>query len=147
MQKFEHIWAQLQENPPLSHKIYLLKQAFGLYRGCVCASSAGDHWLVGIATEYKTKYINMVNELLRILADFQDYDGVQHFALQSLKLVPENVRAHYWLIYAMYHSGTVELAKKAFYKAKTDMTDDEFDTLRKYIAENKKFQYEKFLDE
>lgn len=147
LQKFEHIWAQLQENPPLSHKIYLLKQAFGLYRGCVCASSAGDHWLVGIATEYKTKYINMVNELLRILADFQDYDGVQHFALQSLKLVPENVRAHYWLIYAMYHSGTVELAKKAFYKAKPDMTDDEFDTLRKYIAENKKFQYEEFLDE
>ena len=141
LQKFEHIWAQLQENPPLSLKIYLLKQAFKLYRGAVCASYSGDHWLVGIATEYKTKYISMVNELLRILADFKDYDGVQHFALQSLKLVPENIRAHYWLLHAMYHSGAVELAKKTFYKAETDLTDDEFETLKKYISENRKIRY------
>lgn len=136
LQKFEHIWEQVQNDLPISQKTYLLKQAFRLYRGSVCESSADDHWLVGIATAYKAKYISMVNELLRILADFNDYDGVQHFAIQSLKLVPENIKAHYWLIYAMYHSGAVTLAKKEIQQAKARLTAEEFKTLQDYIGKD-----------
>ncbi len=52
LQKFEHIREQLLDNPPISHKVYLLKQTFRLYRGSVCEKTSDDHWLVGIATAY-----------------------------------------------------------------------------------------------
>ena len=141
LQKFEHLWELAQaDDLPLSHKTHLLKQAIKLYRGSVFESACDDHWLIGIATEYKMKYIGMVNELLEILAEFKDYDGILHFGLKTLKLAPENVKAHYWLVYAMYHSGTVELAKKRIQQARHDLTDDEYATLKKYIMKDETLQ-------
>ena len=82
----------------------------------------------------------MVNELLSILATFKDYDGVHHFALKSLKLVPENVKAQYWLVYSMYHSGAVQIAKLEIKQAKLRLTEDEYATLRKHIIKDSSLQ-------
>ena len=136
LQQFETIWEQIQQPIPITHKVYLLKRAIKLYKGAVFQSACDDHWLVGMATEYKMKYISMVNELLSILAGFNDYDGVHHFALKSITLVPENVKAQYWLIYSMYHSGAVAIAKQELVQAKLRLTEDEYATLRKYIAKD-----------
>ncbi len=133
LQQFEMLWEQTQTNLPLTHKAYLLKLAIKLYRGPVCASSCDDHWLVGIATDYKMKYIGMVNELLSILAQCEDYDGVHHFALKSLRLAPENVKAHYWLVHAKYHSGAVALAKQEIHRVKEALTHEEFSIFKRYI--------------
>lgn len=136
IQQFETIWEQVQQNIPMTHKVHLLKRAIKLYKGAVFQTASDDHWLVGIATEFKMKYISMVNELLSILVSFEDYDGVHHFALKSLKLVPENVKAQYWLVYAMYHSGAVEIAKREIGQAKLRLTEDEYATLKKYIIKD-----------
>ena len=140
LQQFENIWEQIQQELPVTHKVHLLKQAIKLYRGDVFQSAHDNHWLVGIATEYKMKYIGMVNELLCILAEFDDYDGIHHFALKCLKLAPENVKAQYWLVYAMYHSGAVEIAKKEIGQAKCRLTEDEYATLKKYIHKDDSLQ-------
>ena len=140
LQQFETIWEQTQQDIPITHKVYLLKQAIKLYKGAVFQSACDDHWLVGIATEYKMKYISMVNELLSILAEFDDYDGVHHFALKSLILVPENVKAQYWLVYSMYHSGAVTIAKREIGQAKLRLTEDEYATLKKYITRDSSLQ-------
>lgn len=95
IQQFSALWKQLQEEMPLPQRVHTLKSAIKLYRGAVFASACDDHWLVGIATKYKMKYISIVNELLSILADFKDYDGIHHFALKGLSRVPENVKAYY----------------------------------------------------
>lgn len=134
IQQFSALWRQLQEEMPLPQRVHTLKSAIKLYRGAVFASACDDHWLVGIATKYKMKYISIVNELLSILADFKDYDGIHHFALKALSRVPENVKAHYWVIYAMYHSGAVEMAKQELQHLKKTLTSDEHDTLKEYIA-------------
>lgn len=141
LDQFEEIWELVQQDTPITHKVYMLKRAIKLYKGAVFQSASDDHWLVGIATEYKMKYISMVNELLSILADFEDYDGVHHFALKSLKLVPENVKAHYWLIYSMYYSGAVAIAKKEIEEAKFRLTEEEYTTLLTYI--NRDFPMQK----
>ena len=133
LQQFETIWEQVQQDIPVTHKVYMLKRAIKLYKGAVFQSACDNHWLVGIATEYKMKYISMVNELLSILAEFEDYDGIHHFALKSIKLVPENVKAQYWLVYSMYHSGAVAIAKQEIQQAKLRLTEDEYVTLKKYI--------------
>lgn len=140
LQQFETIWEQTQQDIPITHKVYLLKQAIKLYKGAVFQSACDNHWLVGIATEYKMKYISMVNELLSILAEFEDYDGVHHFALKCLKLVPENVKAQYWLVYSMYHSGAVAIAKQEIGQAKLRLTEDEYATLKKYITKDSSLQ-------
>ncbi len=134
--QFENIWEQVQQDIPMTHKVHLLKRAIKLYKGAVFQTASDDHWLVGIATEFKMKYISMVNELLSILVSYEDFDGVHHFALRSLKLVPENVKAQYWLVYAMYHSGAVEIAKREIGQAKLRLTEDEYATLKKYIIKD-----------
>lgn len=134
LQQFDNLWEQSQQEIPLTYKVYMLKRAISLYKGSVFETACDDHWLVGIATAYKLKYIGMVNELLSIMAEFEDYDGIHHFALKAIEMAPENIKAHYWLIYSMYHSGTAAIAKKEIEQAKLRLTEDEFATLEKYIA-------------
>ncbi len=141
LQKFEKLWKQVQKDIPIPQKVHSLKHAIKLYKGHVMGAACDDHWVVGIATDYKMKYIAMVDELLSILSDFEDYDGIHHFASHSLSLVPENVKAQYWLVYAIYHSGVVALAKREIEKAKCRLTSDEFNTLQKFICKDESLPY------
>lgn len=140
IQQFEALWELANQNIPLPQKIHTLKQAIKLYRGSVFASACDDHWLVGIATKYKMKYIGMVNELLSILAEFDDYAGIQHYATKALALVPENVKGQYWLIYAMYHDGAITLAKQEYQQAKLRLTEDEVVSLNHFIRKDSSLQ-------
>lgn len=87
------------------------------------------------------KYIAMVDELLTIFSEFEDYDGIHHFASKAVSLIPENVKAQYWLVYSIYHSGVVALAKKEIEKAKSRLTSDEFDTLQRFICKDESLPY------
>ncbi len=147
IQQFEALWELSKQNIPLPQKVHTLKQAIRLYRGSVFASSCGDHWLVGIATKYKMKYIGMVNELLAILAQFEDYGGIQHYANKALALVPENVKGQYWLIYAMYHDGAVALARQEYLQAKLRLTEDEVSSLDNFIRKDSTLHAEQIFDE
>ena len=146
LQKFEKLWKQAQRNIPISQKVHALKQAIKLYKGHVLGAYCDDHWIVSVATDYKMKYIAMVDELLSIFAKFEDYDGIHHFVTKALKLVPENVKAQYWLVYAIYHSGVVALAKKEIQQAKSRLTSDEFDTLKKFICKDETLPYGQLLE-
>ncbi len=145
LQKFDKLWEQAQKNIPISQKAYIIKRAIHLYRGPVFETACDDHWLIGIATEYKLKYIGLVNELLSMFAKYGDYNGIQTFATKALKLTPENIRAHYWLIYAMYHTGAVELAKNEYQRAKSLLTSEEYTTLTKYLAQDESLLYSQLL--
>ena len=146
LQKFEKLWKQVQKDIPIPQKVHSLKHAIKLYKGHVLGAACDDHWIVGIATDYKMKYISMVNELLSIFAEFEDYDAIHHFATQALNLVPENVKAQYWLVYAIYHSSAVVLAKREIEKAKTRLTSEEFDTLQKFICKDESLPYGQLFD-
>ena len=79
-----------------------------------------------------------MNELLSLLAKYDDYNGINTFAMQALKLTPENIRAYYWLIYAMYHSGAIELARNEVRRAKSVLTSEEYATLCNYLEKHHK---------
>ena len=147
LQQFDDLWEQAQQVIPLTYKVYMLKRAIKLYKGSVFETACDDHWLVGIATAYKLKYISIVNELLSIMAEFNDYDGIHHFALKAIKMVPENIKAHYWLIYSMYHSGAAAIAEKEIGQAKLRLTEDEFATLKKYILNDPTLPNSRLFDE
>ena len=141
LQKFEKLWNQTRKDIPIPQKVHALKHAIKLYKGHVLGAACDDHWIVGTATEYKMKYIAMVDELLTIFSEFEDYDGIHHFASKAVSLIPENVKAQYWLVYSIYHSGVVALAKKEIEKAKSRLTSDEFDTLQRFICKDESLPY------
>lgn len=147
LRQFKTLWELTRQEIPIPQKVHALKHAIKLYRGSVFASACDDHWLVGIATEYKMKYISMVNELLETFAHFADYSGIQHYAARAIKLTPENVKAHYWLIYAMYHSGAIAIARRELQQAEQLLTREEFASLKDYIRRDETLGRGQFMEE
>ena len=76
---------------------------------------------------------------------YDDYNGVNTFAMQALKLTPENIKAYYWLIYAMYHSGAIELARNEVQRAKSVLTSEEYATLVKYLSQDESLSYSRLI--
>ena len=96
-------------------------------------NAAGEHWIVGLATHYSMRYAGLVNELLSALAEIKDYSGLQLYATKACDIMPENIKARYWLIYAIYHLGAVEVAKSEMERARAILTAEEFTLLSQYI--------------
>ena len=51
-----------------------------------------------------------------------------------------------WLVYSIYHSGVVALAKREIEKAKCRLTSEEFDTLQKFICKDESLPYGQLFD-
>lgn len=141
LQQFELLWENAQHAPTIPHKVELLKKAVTLYKGDVFENARGELWIDGYATHYRFRYIGIINELLATLAAAGDFTGVQQYASRAIALTPENTRAHYWLIHTMNHFGTLELAKNQIVLAKEALTSEEYNSLKKYIAEDQTMPY------
>lgn len=135
LQQFYELWESAQKAITTLQKIELLKQAFTLYRGPVFENAAGEHWIMSLATHYALRYTGLVNELLSTLASVEDYATLQQYAVKAYEIMPTNVRTRYWIIYAMYQMGAIEMARNEITHAQTDFSAEEFDTLVGYIKE------------
>ena len=146
LQQFDLLWEKAQHTTSTSQKADLLKKAVKLYRGNVFETACDEHWIIGIVTHYKSRYIGVVNELLATLADSDDYTSVQRYATRAIELTPENVRAYYWLIKAMVKSECPELAKNEISRAKKNLTSEEYASLKKFILQDNAIPSESLLD-
>ena len=135
MQMFDHYWENAQQIIATTYRVDVLKQAVNLYKGNVLASVDAASWLMLTVNHYNLRYIGMVNELLRTLDEQKDYHNLQKYATQSLAVEPGNVKAHYWLMIAMYRMGAVEMAHSQLEMAREYLTDEEY---RDLLAELKK---------
>lgn len=81
------------------------------------------------ATHYNLRYRGVVNDLLKLMAEGKDYSGVYDYATEALNIDPENLTAHYWLIYALYYTGSIELAKAEVQRAKMVLDEEEYRAL------------------
>lgn len=134
LQQFDLLWEQAQHAITIPHKVELLKRAVELYKGPMFENACNEYWIMSTVSHYQFRYVGLVNELLATLDDAGDFTGVQQYAAMTIKIVPENVRAHYWLIHAMNHLGTLELTKNEVSHAKSMLTDEEFDSLKKLVS-------------
>lgn len=141
LQQFELLCDNAQHTPIIQHKIELMKKAADLYKGDVFENAKGEFWIDSIATHYRLRYIGIVNELLATLDAVNDFAGVQQYAAKAIMLTPENARAHYWMIHAMNHLGTLELARNQITFAKGTLTSEEYSSLKKFIAEDPTMPY------
>lgn len=89
-----------------------------------------------LAHTYNLRYIGLVNELLTQLEEAGDYTGIQQYASKALDIMPGNIKAHFWLVYAMFHSGAIEMAKNEIVCANSILTAEEYVTLIRYLKKN-----------
>ena len=129
LQQFDKCCDAVPRAISTSEKIDLLKQAVRIYKGNVLTSAEAEHWLMLTASHYNLKYVGIVNELLRMLADAECYHDLHKYAAQSLSIEPGNIYAYYWLIYSMVHLGSFDLAKSEYEMAQRYLTNEEYKEL------------------
>lgn len=126
LQAFEKLWESVQCTNLVTDKAEILKQAVNIYKGDVLVSAAGEHWLIPTSAHYNLRYLGMMSELLRILAEGKDYHNLHRYAAQALTVNPENKTAYYWLIYSMVKMNAIELAKTQLQIAQENLTDEDY---------------------
>ena len=126
LQAFEKLWETVQCTNLVTDKAEILKQAVNMYKGDVLVSAAGEHWLIPTSAHYNLRYLGMMSELLRILAEGKDYHNLHRYAAQALTVNPENKTAYYWLIYSMVKMNAIELAKTQLQIAQENLTDEDY---------------------
>ncbi len=133
--QFEELIQASYKTVSISQRVDLLKKAVALYRGPLYRNAQDEHWVFGYVSYYRILYIGAISELLSAMAGVKDYEGVQQYATDSLRIHSENTKAHFWLIVALYKTGAADLARDALNRAKADLTEDEYNTLLGYIRQ------------
>lgn len=137
LQQFDRLCDAARQSVSVVQKVDFMRKAIALYHGPLFRVAQDEHWLIGQVNHYRLRYVTLINELLSTLAAAQDFACVQHYAVDSIAVMPGNLKAYYWLIVAMYHLGTVDLAQKELMRAKEALTTEEYSTLLGYLAQSK----------
>lgn len=133
VQQFDQLWRAVQNATATSRKVDLLKQAAEIYKGPIYENACDEHWIINTVNHYSLRYTTLINELLSKLASVGDYSGMQHYAAKALELAPENVKIRYWLVYAMYHLGAIEMAHGEVERSKDMLTAEEYEAFLKFL--------------
>lgn len=91
IQQFDKLWDAVQNTSATSMKVDLIKQAIALYKGQLFENACHKHWIMPMVHTYNLRYIALVNELLRKLAEAGDYTGIQRYATKALAITPGNI--------------------------------------------------------
>ena len=125
-QIFEEYWNQAQITADLAAKGHLLKKAMDIYKHGVLPDLGGELWLMPIVAHYSLRYMGVINQLLSALDKANDYVCIHEYANIAIQSVPGSADAYYWLIYAMQHLGTPEIARNELHAAKQALTAEDF---------------------
>ena len=137
--QFERLTKAAQQAVSVSQRVSLLKQAVELYRGPLYKAASDEHWIIGQVNHYRIQYASLVNELLTELAAAKDYTCVHHYAQMSIRIMPGNLRAYYWLIISLCYIGTLDLARQEWMRAKDALTTEEHEALTAMLKQSEEF--------
>lgn len=137
VQQFDRLYDVAMQPALTGQKVDLLKKVVLLYRGPLFRSASDEHWIMGQVSYYRLHYIDAVNELLSTLALAKDYSSVREYAAETIRIMPGNLKAYYWLIVSLYYGGTIELARDELALSKSVLTADEYSTLIHYLKQSR----------
>ena len=131
--EFEELYQQAEKEKRLQPRVALLKRANELYRGAVFEQYSDEPWLMNDVNHYGLLYLQVTSALMGSLAELQDYQCIQDYASRSLKIMPGNVHAYYWMIVSLNRLGGSELAKREMLAAKGALTEEEYAELTERV--------------
>lgn len=126
--------AQLCDNE--YEKIERIKEAIELYKGPVYAAASSEPWLFHTANHYAMGYMEMINQLLELLAHCNDFESMNHYTSVALMMDSSNMTAYFWKIYFMYRTGAVERLQRVLKQAKKELTSEEYENLLRKVYSN-----------
>lgn len=129
IQSFDSYRDAAQKATTVTTKVEMLEKGIRVYKGTILPIAVQEHWLMSTETHYHLRYIGMVNELLRHLAECGDYQRIYQHASQSLEIERGNMRAYYWLIFVLYRQGAVDMARAELQLAKQNLIEEEYQIL------------------
>ena len=114
--EFEELYQQAEKEKRLQPRVALLKRANELYRGAVFEQYSDEPWLMNDVNHYGLLYLQVTSALMESLAELQDYQCIQDYASRSLKIMPGNVHAYYWMIVSLNRLGGSEFVGGKYVK-------------------------------
>ncbi|WP_302826197.1 AfsR/SARP family transcriptional regulator [Anaerofustis stercorihominis] len=76
-------------------------KAIDVYKGTFLPKSAYESWAVPVATYYQNMYITMINDMINILKEKNDYQSISEICEKAVIIDPYDEDLHYHLIYAL----------------------------------------------
>jgi len=103
-------------------KIEFYKEALELYKGDIVLA-ADDSDTVAVVHDYHMKYITVVNNLLELLGEYEEYGTIQQIAEKSLHIETGNPVVYYWLVTAYRKLGAASVAEDFLKRAEDELEE------------------------
>lgn len=112
----------------------LYTSLIGLYRGSLLPRYDFYHWLMPKTLFYQNKFLYYMKQYLAILYKDKNYLRVQELAMDLLSIDMYDSELHYYLVSAMYMSGSKALSQIYFRQAQPYLTDEHMQELRALVT-------------
>ncbi|HMQ79767.1 MAG TPA: BTAD domain-containing putative transcriptional regulator [Ignavibacteria bacterium] len=108
--EFEKLYRQLNSLKDPGSKLKYLKQAVEMYKGDFLEGNY-DTWCEELRSKYRSYFISMSEDLLRILFNNEEHDEVLQYSENLLKFDKLNLSGHEYLIRSMIKINRPQIAK------------------------------------
>ena len=102
----------------------LYESIIGLYRGSLLPRYDFYHWLMPKTLYYQNKFLHYMKRYLSMLYREKNYLRVQELSMDLLSIDMYESEVHYYLIKAMFMSGSKTLSQIYFRQAEPYLTDE-----------------------
>ncbi|MBR3000092.1 MAG: hypothetical protein IKF39_03765 [Oscillospiraceae bacterium] len=135
-QEMEDLYNRARNMPECDEKLFILEQAFALYRGrlFVQGEDSVGNWLYTYTSHYNQIFVHITTEMLQILGHHRDFRCILDFGPKALELEPGIQFAYYWIIIAADGMGNSVTKDKFLQKAEQELIEEEYEKLQQLLA-------------
>lgn len=135
-QEMEDLYNRARNMPECDEKLFILEQAFALYRGrlFVQGEDSVGSWLYTYTSHYNQIFVDITTEMLQILGHHRDFRCILDFGPKALELEPGIQSAYYWIIIAADGMGNSVTKDKFLQKAEQELIEEEYEKLQQLLA-------------
>lgn len=132
-EQFEKLFKSVTPFMSTQVQIEILKEAVKLYDGKLFPNGDGEHWLIPYSSKYHMMYLEVVDKLMVLLNDNEDYKSLHDYSMRAIKIDPDSPVVIYWLVVALRKNGAIEMAKKHLESAKARLLEEEYRDLEERL--------------
>lgn len=115
--EFEELCEKAYEEDSTDRKIVILKKAIDMYQGDFLKRFASDLWVIPLITHYHSLYVENVKCLLKLLDDTKQYQSMEQYALEAIRIESYDEKIHCYLVKAFMKQGNNTAAIAHYNKA------------------------------
>ncbi len=132
-EQFEKLFKSVTPFMSTQKQIEILKEAIKLYDGKLFPNGDSEHWLIPYSSKYHMMYLEVVDKLMVLLNDGEDYKTLHDYAMRAIKIDPDSPVVIYWLVVALRKNGAIDMAKKHLESAKARLLEEEYRELEERL--------------